>query len=247
MIRRSSTTPPAPPAWRRALSTPTATSSATSSSMPRRPRRRGLPRYGRVGLGRRHLPARPVAARRDPVRLPARGRVRPAQAARLPLPPPGSQRVHDADRDAGDDGRRGRRRRYPQTSGSSAAPASRSTRRRSAGFASSTGVTVLDYYGLTESYPLCANCPFMEVREGSMGRPMPGWDVRILDEDENPVEQGERGEICLRARSNPHTPSATGTCPRRVTRRSGASGSTLRTPPSRTPTATTGTPGAPTT
>jgi acetyl-CoA synthetase len=68
------------------------------------------------------------------------------------------------------------------------------------------GVTVLDYYGLTESYPLCANFPWMEVREGSMGRPMPGWDVRILDEDEREVPRGERGEICLRARSNPHWP-----------------------------------------
>jgi acetyl-CoA synthetase len=68
------------------------------------------------------------------------------------------------------------------------------------------GVTVLDYYGLTESYPLCANYPFMEVREGSMGKPMPGWDVQILNEDERPVGPGERGEICLRARSNPHYP-----------------------------------------
>jgi acetyl-CoA synthetase len=68
------------------------------------------------------------------------------------------------------------------------------------------GLTVLDYYGLTESYPLVANYPFMEVREGSMGRPMPGWDVQILDEDSKPVPQGERGEICLRARSNPHYP-----------------------------------------
>jgi len=68
------------------------------------------------------------------------------------------------------------------------------------------GLTVLDYYGLTESYPLCGNYPFMDVREGSMGRPMPGWDVQILDEDEQPVAQGERGEICLRARSNPHWP-----------------------------------------
>ena len=68
------------------------------------------------------------------------------------------------------------------------------------------GITVLDYYGLTESYPLCANFPFMEVREGSMGRTMPGWDVQLLDEDEHPVAQGERGEICLRARSNPHYP-----------------------------------------
>jgi acetyl-CoA synthetase len=68
------------------------------------------------------------------------------------------------------------------------------------------GITVLDYYGLSESYPLCANYPFMEVREGSMGKPMPGWDVRILDEDEHEVGVGERGEICLRARSNPHYP-----------------------------------------
>jgi acetyl-CoA synthetase len=68
------------------------------------------------------------------------------------------------------------------------------------------GITVLDYYGLTESYPLCANYPFMEVREGSMGKPMPGWDVEILDEDERPVTQGARGEICLRTHSNPHYP-----------------------------------------
>jgi len=67
-------------------------------------------------------------------------------------------------------------------------------------------VTVLDYYGLSESYPLVANYPWMAVREGSMGRPMPGWEVAILDEDERPVAQGERGEICLRARSNPHWP-----------------------------------------
>ena len=68
------------------------------------------------------------------------------------------------------------------------------------------GITVLDYYGLTESYPLCGNFPTVEVREGSMGRPMPGWDVAILDEDEQPLPPGERGEICLRARSNPHYP-----------------------------------------
>jgi acetyl-CoA synthetase len=68
------------------------------------------------------------------------------------------------------------------------------------------GLTVLDYYGLTESYPLVANYPWQEVREGSMGLPMPGWDVRILDEDEREVARGERGEICLRARSNPHYP-----------------------------------------
>jgi acetyl-CoA synthetase len=73
-------------------------------------------------------------------------------------------------------------------------------------FRSQFGIDVFDYYGLTESYPLCANFPTMEVRLGSMGRPMPGWDVQLLDEDERPVPQGETGEICLRARSNPHYP-----------------------------------------
>jgi acetyl-CoA synthetase len=68
------------------------------------------------------------------------------------------------------------------------------------------GLTVLDFYGMTESYPMVANFPFMEVREGSMGRPMPGWETVILDEDERPVGAGERGEICLRARTNPHYP-----------------------------------------
>ena len=73
-------------------------------------------------------------------------------------------------------------------------------------FSEQFGVQVLDYYGLSESYPLVANFPWMEVRPGSMGKPMPGWDVQLLDEDEQPVPQGERGEICLRARSNPHYP-----------------------------------------
>jgi acetyl-CoA synthetase len=68
------------------------------------------------------------------------------------------------------------------------------------------GLTVLDYYGMTESYPMVANYPFMDVREGSMGKPMPGWEMAILDEDEQPVGPGERGEICLKARSNPHYP-----------------------------------------
>ena len=46
------------------------------------PGRRGLPRDGRVGVGGRHrAAARALALRRRPTRLPARGRVRSAQAA----------------------------------------------------------------------------------------------------------------------------------------------------------------------
>jgi acetyl-CoA synthetase len=69
------------------------------------------------------------------------------------------------------------------------------------------GIKVLDYYGLTESYPLCGNFPTVEVRPGSMGRPLPGWEVAILGTDtEELLPAGELGEICLRARTNPHYP-----------------------------------------
>jgi acetyl-CoA synthetase len=73
-------------------------------------------------------------------------------------------------------------------------------------FESQFGLKVFDYYGLTESYPLCANFPTTEVRLGSMGKPVPGWEVALLDENEREVPQGELGEICLKARSNPHYP-----------------------------------------
>jgi acetyl-CoA synthetase len=68
------------------------------------------------------------------------------------------------------------------------------------------GCPVLDFYGLSESYPLCGNFPTVEIRPGSMGLPIPGWEVGILDQDEQPVPRGEPGEICMKARSNPHYP-----------------------------------------
>jgi acetyl-CoA synthetase len=69
------------------------------------------------------------------------------------------------------------------------------------------GIKVFDYYGLTESYPLCGNFPTVEVRPGSMGLPLPGWEVAILSTDgEEPLPPDELGEICLRARTNPHYP-----------------------------------------
>jgi acetyl-CoA synthetase len=73
-------------------------------------------------------------------------------------------------------------------------------------FESQFGIKVFDYYGLTESYPLCANLPTMEVRPGSMGKPLPGWEIALLREDEQEVASGEVGEICLKARTNPHYP-----------------------------------------
>ena len=105
------------------------------------------------------------------------------------------------------------------------------------------GITVLDYYGLTESYPLCGNFPTVEVREGSMGLPMPGWEVAILDEDEQPLPAGERGEICLRARSNPHYPLGYWNRPEDTEEVFGGDWFHTKDAARRTRTATSGTPG----
>jgi fatty-acyl-CoA synthase len=55
-------------------------------------------------------------------------------------------------------------------------------------------------YGLTEAGPFVTWCPPEDVfsRWGSIGRPMPGVDVALLDDDGNEVSRGEPGEICLR-------------------------------------------------
>ncbi|MFD8275716.1 acyl-CoA synthetase [Streptomyces flaveolus] len=73
-------------------------------------------------------------------------------------------------------------------------------------FSAQFGVTPLDYYGSTESYPLLGNFPGVPVKPGSMGRPLPGWDVALLDAEGREVPVGQPGEICLRAGSNPQFP-----------------------------------------
>ncbi len=106
---------------------------------------------------------------------------------------------------------------------------------------------MLDYYGLSESYPLCGNFPFMDVREGSMGKPMPGWDVQILDEDEARSGSGSGARSASGRASNPHYPLGYWRNEEAARVNSAGSGSTPRTRPSATRTATSGTPVAPTT
>ncbi|GAA5039755.1 acyl-CoA synthetase [Thermocatellispora tengchongensis] len=73
-------------------------------------------------------------------------------------------------------------------------------------FAQQFGVPLQDYYGLTESYPMIGSLPGSTPPRGSMGRPLPGWQVTLLDGDDQPVPPGTPGEICLRARTNPQYP-----------------------------------------
>lgn len=62
------------------------------------------------------------------------------------------------------------------------------------------GLTIYDGYGQTETTCMVANFRSMEVRPGSMGRPMPGWDVVVVDDDGAPVEAGAVGNIAVRCR-----------------------------------------------
>jgi acetyl-CoA synthetase len=57
------------------------------------------------------------------------------------------------------------------------------------------GITVRDGFGQTETTAQVGNSPGQQVRPGSMGRPLPGYSVVLVD----PVtgEPGRDGEICL--------------------------------------------------
>ncbi len=53
------------------------------------------------------------------------------------------------------------------------------------------GLTLRDIYGQTETTCVVGNPPGQPIRPGSMGRPMPGFVVKVLDEDGAEVEEGE--------------------------------------------------------
>jgi acetyl-CoA synthetase len=53
------------------------------------------------------------------------------------------------------------------------------------------GLTIRDGYGQTETTALAGNSPGQVVKVGSMGRPMPGYTVRVADADGNPAKEGE--------------------------------------------------------
>ena len=64
-----------------------------------------------------------------------------------------------------------------------------------------TGHPIYEGFGQTETTIVCATfSEFMEIRPGSMGKPSPLYYVQLLDNEGNPVEQGETGEICIRLR-----------------------------------------------
>ncbi|MGZ6826107.1 MAG: AMP-binding protein, partial [Mycobacteriales bacterium] len=62
-----------------------------------------------------------------------------------------------------------------------------------------TGHHVFEGYGLTETAPVLTSTLMSEVaKAGSIGRPVPGVELRLLDERGRPVEEGDPGEIVVR-------------------------------------------------
>ncbi|CAN5453338.1 MAG: acyl-CoA synthetase [Rubrobacteraceae bacterium] len=57
--------------------------------------------------------------------------------------------------------------------------------------------TIYDGYGQTENTLLVGNFPGVEVRPGSMGKPSPGCDVKIIDMEGNECPVDEPGDIAL--------------------------------------------------
>jgi acetyl-CoA synthetase len=60
------------------------------------------------------------------------------------------------------------------------------------------GLTVYDGYGQSETTVLVANYRSMPVRPGSMGKPVPGWDVEVLDEAGERADEDTVGNIAVR-------------------------------------------------
>jgi long-chain acyl-CoA synthetase len=60
-------------------------------------------------------------------------------------------------------------------------------------------VSIRQGYGLTETAALISSNPIGRERSGSVGLPVPGTEVRILDDQGREMPTGEVGQICARS------------------------------------------------
>jgi acetyl-CoA synthetase len=63
------------------------------------------------------------------------------------------------------------------------------------------GITVRDGYGQTETSAQIGNTPNQALKAGSMGRPLPGYRIVLVDPVRN--ERGDEGEICIDLAARP--------------------------------------------
>jgi long-chain acyl-CoA synthetase len=66
-------------------------------------------------------------------------------------------------------------------------------------FEEAFGCKILEGYGLSETSPVASfNHPDKERKPGSIGTPIEGVEMKVIDDEGNDVEQGEVGEIAIR-------------------------------------------------
>jgi acyl-coenzyme A synthetase/AMP-(fatty) acid ligase len=63
-----------------------------------------------------------------------------------------------------------------------------------------TGCTIRDGYGQTETVLLCGSFPCIEPRFGSMGKPTPGFDLQVIDDEGKIVPPNTEGDIAVRVK-----------------------------------------------
>ena len=64
-------------------------------------------------------------------------------------------------------------------------------------FQKATGLSIMEGFGQTESTMIIGNINGDSHKLGSMGKPVPLYDVHLLDPDGKEVDTGESGEICI--------------------------------------------------
>ncbi|XP_040113300.1 acyl-coenzyme A synthetase ACSM3, mitochondrial isoform X1 [Oryx dammah] len=65
-----------------------------------------------------------------------------------------------------------------------------------------TGLDIYEGYGQTETVLICGNFKGMKIKPGSMGKPSPAFDVKILDVNGNVLPPGKEGDIGIRVQPN---------------------------------------------
>ena len=65
-------------------------------------------------------------------------------------------------------------------------------------FYKATGVEIHEGFGQSETTPLLMTSKWMKPKVGSTGKPSPAYDIVLVDELGNEVEDGVEGEICIR-------------------------------------------------
>ena len=64
-------------------------------------------------------------------------------------------------------------------------------------FQNATGLDIMEGFGQSESTLIIGNLVGSSHKLGSMGKPVPLYNVQLLDIEGNPVDRGETGEICI--------------------------------------------------